>query len=112
MVKMSPCHGARSGFNSRRRCQWGISSDGRTLALHARGRGFEPPILHQKNKEGVYMKAELRFASNYLTAEAMLIEVNSLEDLLRIIKGYRNQIVVDYNDKDELEIIVYDDYLE
>ena len=25
---------------------WGISSDGRTLALHARGQGFDFPILH------------------------------------------------------------------
>ena len=28
---------------------WGISSDGRMLALHARGQGFNPPILHHKN---------------------------------------------------------------
>ena len=58
------------------------------------------------------MKAELRFASDCLTTEPILIEVNSLEDLLKIIKSYRNEIVVDYNDEDELEIIVYDDYLE
>ncbi len=46
VVKTPPFHGGNTGSNPVRVIFWRISSAGRALALQARGRRFDPVILH------------------------------------------------------------------
>ena len=54
VVKTSPFHGGIRGSNPLRVTIWRISSAGRALALQARGRRFEPCILHHTSQNQYY----------------------------------------------------------
>ena len=53
------------------------------------------------------MKFELRKASNYRFVESIVI--NTLEDLKGLEEEYKNELIVNFEDR---RITIYDDYME
>ena len=50
---------------------WGCSSLGRALEWHSRGKGFDPPHLHQKTGQGIFAPSCLSFCDRMRGIEPM-----------------------------------------
>lgn len=63
-------------------------------------------------KEAYKGTREIYFKDNFITDDCWYIDINSLEELLKLIKKYGDLIIQEDDNNKNFLIMIYDDYIE